>query len=194
MNFLAHIFLSGNNPSIQIGNFIGDFVKGKEIEEFPDEIQSGIMLHRKIDEYTDQHPVVLQSKIRLRPMYHHYSPVIVDVYYDHFLAKYWQSYHELPLKDFTLRFYKMTEDFSEWLPSRTQNILHYMRSDDWLFNYQYVEGIDRALSGMARRTRFTSKMEHASESLKENYTSFREEFSLFFPDLQKVSKDFIDNL
>src|SRR5690349_12341831 len=100
MNFLAHIFLSGDDPEIMVGNFIGDFVKGRNLDDrFSSGIVKGIELHRAIDEYTDSHPVVAQSKNRLRPKYRHYAPVIVDVFYDHFLAKNWKNYHPTSLED-----------------------------------------------------------------------------------------------
>ena len=101
MNFLAHIYLSFENPKILVGNFIGDFVKGKKLELYGDEIQKGILLHREIDDYTDSHPIVLETKKRLRPNYHHYAPVISDVYYDHFLASLWSNYHKTPLIEYT---------------------------------------------------------------------------------------------
>ncbi len=91
MNFLAHIYLSGNQERVMIGNFIGDFVKGKAWEEFDSAIQRGILLHREIDRYTDDHEVVIKTKERLRPKYHHYAPVISDVFYDHFLASLWKT-------------------------------------------------------------------------------------------------------
>lgn len=194
MNFLAHIFLSQNIPELKIGNFIGDFVKGKEIDKYPAGIQAGIKLHRKIDNYTDQHPVVLKSKIRLRPGFHHYSPVIVDVFYDHFLAKNWENFHSTPLLDYTLDFYKLTDQYDKWIPEKTKNMLIYMRQDNWLYNYQYIEGIDRALSGMSRRTQFKSNMELASLELEKHYDLFYTEFSLFFPDLQNLSKNYIESL
>jgi acyl carrier protein phosphodiesterase len=92
MNFLAHLHLSGNNPNIMLGNFMGDFVKGKSYrQQYEPEIIKGIELHRSIDEFTDSHPVVTESKNRLRPTYRHYSGVIVDVFYDHFLAANWNQ-------------------------------------------------------------------------------------------------------
>ena len=92
MNFLAHIYLSGDDPNIQLGNFIGDFVKGRNlVEQFGHEIAKGIELHRAIDEFTDKHPIVKLSKVRLREKYRHYAPVIVDIFYDHYLAKNWEK-------------------------------------------------------------------------------------------------------
>ncbi|NQZ75350.1 MAG: DUF479 domain-containing protein [Ekhidna sp.] len=184
MNFLAHIFLSGSNEQVLVGNFIGDFVKGSQMKEYGEEVQNGIRLHRSIDHYTDTHPVVLESKVRLRDQFRHYAPVIVDIFYDHFLAKFWGEFSQIPLLDFTRGFYHNIEKYSEILPKGVKHMLGYMSKDNWLYNYQYIEGIDRALSGMSRRTKFESKMEHASKALEENYEAFENEFRRFFPDLQ----------
>ncbi|XOV91476.1 MAG: ACP phosphodiesterase [Bacteroidota bacterium] len=194
MNFLAHIYLSGKNDEIIIGNFIGDFVKGNQFESFEDSIRQGIQLHREIDQYTDNHPVVLESKKRLWEKYHHYSPVIVDVYYDHFLSKYWSNYHQTPLKDFTGETYQMLEQNLTKIPERAKRMLTYMKQGDWLYNYQYIEGIRQALTGMSRRTSFKSRLELAHGDLEKNYESFKEEFELFFPQLIQHSKDFLATL
>ena len=112
MNFLAHIYLSGNNEKLMVGNFIGDFVKGNQLDSFEKEIKQGVQLHRAIDQYTDSHIVVSQSKDKLREKYRHYSGVIVDVYYDHFLSKNWSHYHAQDLKGFTEEFYVVFCGFS----------------------------------------------------------------------------------
>ena len=136
MNFLAHIYLSGTNPKTMVGNFIGDFVKGRNLlDQFEAEIALGIELHRSIDEFTDHHPVVLKSKVRLRPKYRHYAAVIVDVFYDHFLSKYWNNYHTEPLTDFSMGVYKTLRDHWSVLPESVKGMLPYMMKDNWLLNY-----------------------------------------------------------
>ena len=191
MNFLAHIFLSGDNPKIIAGNFIGDFVKGAQIEDFEEKIQIGISLHRAIDHFTDTHKIVKESKDRLRSKYRHYAPVIVDVFYDHFLARDWKQYHHLELDMFTMEFYKMISGFKDQLPEGVNHMLAYMKRDNWLLNYRSVEGIHRALSGMARRTTFDSKMEQTIVDLKANYEEFGAEFHRFFPELQGHCDQFL---
>ncbi len=192
MNFLAHIFLSGSDEGRIIGNFIGDFVKGKEVNNYSKEIRKGILLHRSIDEYTDSHEVVIQSKIRLRPKYRHYAPVIVDLYYDHFLAHYWENFSAKALKDFTSGFYELTGKYDHVIPQRAKHMLHYMANDDWLYNYQFLIGLEKALTGLSRRTSYDSKMDEAIDDLKENYDAFKHEFYSFFPDLQSHAKNFIE--
>lgn len=192
MNFLAHIYLSGNNSNIMVGNFIGDFVKGRNLlEQFNHEIAAGIELHRFIDEYTDHHPVVRESKIRLRAKYHHYAPVIVDVYYDHFLSRYWDNYSTVPLLEYSIRTYDTLRSYWPILPSGIQQLLPYMIKDNWLLNYGTLDGIDKTLRGMAHRSKYNSRMEESLTDLQENYDAFRSEFEEFFPALVKHSEEFI---
>lgn len=193
MNFLAHISLSGDNPKIMVGNFIGDFVKGRNLlEQFEPEIAHGIALHRAIDEFTDSHPIVTISKNRLRPTYRHYSAVIVDMFYDHLLAKNWEQYYKEFLPDFAERSYRILEGFHPILPEGVKYMLPYMTKGNWLVNYARFEGIDRALSGMARRSKYESKMELAVDDLKKNYEDFTQEFSIFYPQLQAFSKNWLE--
>lgn len=192
MNFLAHLFLSGENHEIKVGNFIGDFVKGKNVEErFGKEIAKGISLHREIDWFTDRHPVVKQSKDRLRTKYHHYSGVIVDVFYDHFLAKNFDRYSKIILPDFADECYAIIQQHDSILPEDVKYMMPYMINGNWLTNYSKIEGIHRALNGMSRRTKFVSKMDEASEDLKNHYSDFENEFFSFFPDLEKFADEWI---
>ncbi|MEQ9423445.1 MAG: ACP phosphodiesterase [Cyclobacteriaceae bacterium] len=194
MNFLAHLYLSGDNEQLQLGNFIGDFVKGNQVESFNKEIKEGIKLHRKIDDFTDTNEIVLRSKVRLRPKYRHYSPVIVDMYYDHFLAANWTEYAEIDLKKFTTDFYQLADKHKEALPHKVNEMLGHMSATDWLYNYQFIEGLDRALSGMARRTRFDSGMDRASRDLQDQYGAFKKEFTEFFPLLIEFVNQEINDL
>lgn len=192
MNFLAHIYLSGDDDNIMVGNFIGDFVKGNRMNDFDGEISKGIKLHRAIDHFTDTHEVVRESKLKLRSEFRHYSPVIADVFYDHFLAKDWLTFSKIPLLEFTEDFYKVIERFKKIVPSEVNRMVAYMKRDNWLYNYQWTQGIHRSLSGMARRTTFESKMELATKNLELNYDEYSLEFHKFFPDLQNHCKDFLN--
>lgn len=190
MNFLAHVYLSGNDEEVLVGNFIGDFVKGSQMKQYPSGIQKGIRLHRSIDHFTDTHEVVRKSKVRLREKFRHYAPVIVDVFYDHFLAKNWANYSKVPLMDYTQQFYERMKDHYKVIPAGVVRMLGYMAEGNWLFNYQFIEGIDRALTGMSRRTKFESKMEEATIALKNHYSDFQQEFNEFFPELQTHVNNF----
>lgn len=193
MNFLAHLYLSGNDHQVMVGNFIGDFVRGRELEEkFGSGIARGVALHRAIDEYTDHHPTVRQSKDRLRPKYRHYAGVIVDIFYDHFLAAHWKVYSNEPLEEYAAKAYQLIIDRAEILPERVNQMLPYMMRGNWLVNYAQIEGIERVLGGMSRRTTFESKMEQATADLIENYDAFSKEFTIFFPDLQQHAKDWLN--
>ena len=194
MNFLAHLYLSGDHEQIMIGNFIGDFVKGKDVYNYPSPIKQGILLHREIDRFTDSHGTVKLSKKRLWGKFRHYAPVIVDVFYDHFLAKNWNQFSSRALKDFTTSFYSIAKAKEELIPERANQMLKYMSRDDWLFHYQSVEGINQALTGMSRRTQFVSHMEVASLELENHYEAFNQEFNAFFPELEAHSKQFLISL
>ncbi len=194
MNFLAHLYLSGDNHKIMLGNFIGDFVKGRNaLEQFDPEIIRGIQLHRAIDEFTDNHPIVTVSKNRLRPKYRHYSGVIVDVFYDHFLARNWDTYHTELLPDFADKAYGVIQSHDPILPKEVKFMMPYMIKGNWLVNYAKTEGIHRALSGMARRTPYESKMEQSVDDLKKNYAEFSQEFATFFPTLKQFATEFLQN-
>ena len=194
MNFLAHAYLSGDNEKILLGNFMGDFIKGKQaLHKFDAEIIRGVELHRAIDEFTDNHPVVDESKNRLRPAYRHYAGVIVDVFYDHFLAANWPAFHQQSLEAFASSTYSAVGKFSAILPAGFRRMLPYMINGNWLVGYRQIEGIHRALSGMASRTPYVSKMEHASEDLRKHYHEFNSEFQNFFPQLKAFSENWREN-
>jgi acyl carrier protein phosphodiesterase len=194
MNFLAHLYLSGDNPKIRVGNFIGDFVKGKNLaDRFNSDIAKGISLHREIDWFTDTHLVVKQSKDRLRPKYRHYSGVIVDIFYDHFLAKNFNKYSTILLPDFAEMCYETIQQHDAILPEEVKHMLPYMVNGNWLVNYSKLEGIQKALSGMARRTRFESKMEESVTDLRQSYEDFKKEFEIFFPDLISNTEMWLKN-
>ena len=188
MNFLAHIYLSGDNDLIKIGNFMADGIRGKQFETYPLEIQKGIILHRFIDTYTDAHPVFRKSTKRLHEKYHHYAGVIIDVFYDHFLAKNWKNYSDENLTDFTNRFYQSLRDNHDFLSERTKGMMPYMIEFNWLVSYQTVEGITRILTQMDSRTKNESKMRFSSKELIEYYTEFEQEFATFFEDLRIESR------
>jgi acyl carrier protein phosphodiesterase len=194
MNFLAHIHLSGENEFIKIGNFMADGVRGKQYENFPQEIQKGILLHRAIDTFTDAHPIFRQSTKRLHSHYHHYAGVIVDMYYDHFLAKNWENHSSENLENYSNRFYQSLLDNHSLLTPKTQNSLPYMMKYNWLVSYQSIPGLERILSQMDQRTQNQSLMRFAGEELAAHYALFEEEFSLFYKELQLFSENKLNEL
>ena len=163
---------------------MADGIRGKHYEHLPAEVQKGIILHRAIDTFTDVHPLFRQSTKRLHEKYHHYSGVIVDVFYDHFLAKNWAKYSDEKLDDFVERFYQALRDNYDILTEKTQGMMPYMIKHNWLVNYQYKEGIARILFQMDQRTKNNSKMQYSIVELEGFYNEFEAEFTEFFEDLK----------
>lgn len=188
MNFLAHIYLSGNDDLLKIGNFMGDGIRGKEYLNFPLEIQKGILLHREIDTFTDNHAVFRISKHRLHERYGHYSGVIIDILYDHFLAKNWKLFSKIDLAIYVADFYTLLEENYSLLSERTKKILPIMTEQNWLLQYVTIDGISSILYQMDYRTKFKSKMQFANEELVTFNHEFETEFLLFFEDLIKITE------
>jgi acyl carrier protein phosphodiesterase len=187
MNFLAHIYLSGDDELLTIGNFVADGIRGNKYKLYPEKIQAGILLHRAIDTFTDAHPIFRQSTKRLHKNYGHYSGVIVDIFYDHFLAKNWKHYSNIPLAKYIDHFYQSLNDNFEILPDRFKHLAPLMIEGNWLLSYAKIEGIQQVLNGMNRRTKGKSKMNEATKELKEYYSEFEHEFTMFFEELRAYS-------
>ena len=183
MNFLAHLYLSKSNKNILIGNFIADSVKGKDYNNYKPEVKAGILLHRAIDYYTDTHPTVKKSMHRLNKRYRHYDGVIIDILYDHFLAKNWANYSEIPLELYANEVYTHLQENVDFFPERVQKLLPFMIEYNWLVGYASLEGIELVLNGMNKRTKGVSQMNLAIEDLRLHYKELEEDFTLFFEDI-----------
>ncbi len=183
MNFLAHLYLSPDNEDILLGNFIADAVKGKTFDNYKQGVKNGILLHRKIDKYTDNHPVFRNSSKRLNGKYRKYSGVIVDIFYDHFLAANWNNYSDVKIEEFVSKAYGILIKNILILPKRSKRILPFMITQNWLVNYANFKGLQRVFNGMSRRTPFNSGMENAVNDLKKDYELYEKEFSEFFPEI-----------
>lgn len=194
MNFLAHLYLSDDSDQIMLGNFIADFTKGKDTASYEREIYLGILLHREIDSFTDQHRQVARSKQLLWPRHRHYSSVIVDIFYDHFLAKNWDEYSIIPLEKFAQHVYTTLQHSLKMLPEKAQQVLPYMMANNWLVNYRKLEGINRAMQGMARRASFPSEMAGAVEDLETDYEKYEDDFKKFFPELTTHSRAYLKKI
>lgn len=188
MNFLAHIYLSGDNELVKIGNFMADGIHGKP-DGLPADVQKGVKLHRAIDTFTDAHPIFRQGTKRLHANYHHYAGVVMDIFYDHFLAKNWSRYSDVPLKDFAAAFYKSLEDNYDILTERTKGMMPHMIKYDWLGSYATIEGIGRILTQMDHRTGNKSGMRESVNELTEFYDEFDAEFEAFFTEIQAFVKE-----
>jgi acyl carrier protein phosphodiesterase len=188
VNFLAHIYLSGEDKDLMIGNFIADSIKGKDIEKYKPGIIKGIYLHRKIDFFTDQHPIVVQSRAKLHPYFSKFAGVVLDIYFDHFLARHWEQYSDNSLRHYTDTVYNIFRNRLTEFPDEVQRFFPYMEKQDWLYNYQHTAGLQRVFEGMSRRTRFQSNMETAVTVLEDNYETLEKDFSAFFPHLIQYSE------
>lgn len=183
MNFLAHAYLSGDDPELLFGNFVADSIKGKALETFSSRVRDGVLLHRSIDAFTDQHYLVRECVLFLQPSFRKYSGVIVDIYFDHFLAIHWQKFSEKDLVNFASEVYKIMIMRFINLPARSKRIMPWMIAQNWLVGYANLRDLDRVFKGMSRRTNFDSGMENSVVFLKENYSFFEERFLAFFPQL-----------
>jgi acyl carrier protein phosphodiesterase len=188
MNYLAHIYLSGENELIKIGNFMADSIRGKQYLNYPIDIQKGILLHREIDTFTDSHPIYRISKHRLHEKYGHYSGVIMDIFYDHFLAKNWKHYHNDDLADYVENFYQSLQKNYEILTEKTKIQLPYMVDRNWLLSYASVAGLEIILFQMDYRTQNRANMQGSIIELEKFYTNFEIEFTEFFKELKEFSK------
>ena len=183
MNYLAHIYLSGTNDLLKIGNFMADSIKGHDYQKFDSEIKKGILLHRHIDSFTDMHPVYRQSKHRLHEKYGHYSGVIMDILYDHFLAKNWSKFSDEKLEDYANDFYQLLQDNYEILTERIKGMMPYMIARNWFVSYATIAGLEMILFQMDYKTKHRANMQEAIVELKDFYTEFESEFFLFFKEL-----------
>ena len=188
MNFLAHAHLSGKNSDLLFGNFIADAVKGNASLKYKDGILAGITLHRQIDTFTDTHPIHKESRDLIRPHFGKFSGIVVDIYYDHFLAKQWDAYSDTPLDQYTSWVYKQVSKRFLQLPNRTKRILPFMISQNWLLNYANYQGLENIFHGMDRRTNYISGMDNAVEVLKINYEPLNTHFNKFYLELMEYVK------
>jgi acyl carrier protein phosphodiesterase len=195
LNFLAHILLSGDNDDIKIGNFLGDFVKGRlnklTNSQYSEGVINGMALHREIDYFTDTHPVVKQSIDRLQPKYHKFSGIVVDMFYDHILAKNFHQYSSISLSEYSQNFYQLLEKRKSEIPEPMDRMVKSMVTRDWFIGYKSLEGIEWALTGISKRLSFESGIENATEELKKDYDLYEEEFKIFFPEIIENCKKFL---
>ena len=189
MNFLAHIYLSGKVPHLVVGNFLADFIKNKEVAALPRPIQEGIRMHRKIDSFTDVHPMVKKSVARLRPAHGKFASVVLDICFDFILVENWNLYSDDELNLFTKWVYGVLEDHVHLMPLFLQNRLERMIADDWLVKYGTEKGLRFTFERMKMRTNYPQYFENAVYNFFEDYSLYENEFNLFFPDLINAVKD-----
>jgi acyl carrier protein phosphodiesterase len=191
MNFLAHIYLSGNNDLVKIGNFVGDWIKGNDYKKYPEDIQKWILMHRYIDSFTDNHPTIKKSKSRLNEKYHKYSGIIIDIFYDHFLANNWKNYSNILLNDFISDLHKSLLIHMHHFSIEIQEFIPRFMKYKWIESYPTLIGIEKVLQGMSKHTSLPDRTVEAIDILKSHYDSFQNEFYDYFPQLiDSVEKKF----
>lgn len=186
MNFLAHLFLSGETSPLMIGNFIGDYVKGNQLEKYTPQIQKGIRLHRKIDSFTDSHEIVKVSTARFKPCYQRYASVVIDIIYDHYLATLWNQYSNVSLGKFVdqVHSYLLRHYFT--LPNQVKGFLPFLIKSRRLENYKHLWGIEKSLAIMANYSTLPPESECGIKVLENEYEELEKEFSIFFKDVQAM--------
>lgn len=188
MNLLAHAYLSFNNPGILAGNMISDYVKGKKKFDYPTIIQDGMTLHRAIDDFTDHHPATHAAKQFFKADYRLYAGAFVDVLYDHFLANDTREFKdEAALNIFCTATYKNLELNELLLPVKFQQMMPYMRSQNWLYNYRFKTGIEKGFGGLVKRAAYLSESVIAFDIFNKNYDALHICYDNFFPDLKQFA-------
>ncbi len=189
MNYLAHIYLSGDNELLTVGNFIGDYVKGKQHEKYDTEVQRGILLHRQIDFFTDQHPIVKKVMAYFRPNYGRYAGIVTDMIFDYFLAVNWSNYSSISLRNYSKNTHAILLSNFSILPARVKLFLPFIIQHKRFESYATLEGIQESLEIMSRRTSLPAETAFAMQSLKANYQEIKEYFEEFFEELISYVED-----
>ncbi|RKD86180.1 acyl carrier protein phosphodiesterase [Mangrovibacterium diazotrophicum] len=183
MNYLAHLYLSGESDEMMLGNFIGDYVKGQQYLRYSEDVQKGILLHRAIDSFTDTHPVVKEAADFFRPAYGRYSGIVTDVIFDHFLAKYWREYSPYTLRQFAKHVHAVLLSNFFQLPNRVKGFLPFLIQHKRLESYAQLDGIQQSLHIMAHRTSLPDHTNEAIAVLERNFAELKELFERFFEEL-----------
>ncbi|MGD9931146.1 MAG: ACP phosphodiesterase [Mangrovibacterium sp.] len=188
MNFLAHLYLSGESDELILGNFIGDYVKGQQYLNYREDVQRGILLHRRIDSFTDHHSLVRQCARRFQPSYGRYAGIVTDVVFDHFLAKYWSAYSVYTLRQFSKHVHAVLLSNFIQLPSRVKGFLPFFIQHRRLESYAHADGIRQSLEIMGRRTSLPEQTDFAMQVLTDEFGLIRDEFEAFFSELVYFSE------
>lgn len=194
MNYLAHAYLSFNEPELLVGNMISDFVKGKKKFDYAPGIQKGIALHRAIDTFTDDHTAVKEAKEVFRPHYRLYAGAFVDVVFDHFLATDASHFNNDSLFSFSQETYQTLDRFTGAFPDRFARMYPYMKSQNWLYNYQHVWGIEKSLGGVVRRSAYLTESDTAFRLFEQEYERLKQCYTVFFPLLYDFAKQELKKL
>jgi acyl carrier protein phosphodiesterase len=192
MNYLAHLSLSFKNDDLMLGNLVADFTRKAKFGDFSSEVQRGIKLHHFIDDFTDSHSLVDAAKALIRPQQGKFSGVVMDIYFDHLLARDYHFWHEESLADFAQNAYRLFNCRKEELPETTLGMLHYMEKGNWLYNYASHNGLSQSLEGMSRRTAYNNSMHLAAMQLQELEVDIKPLFESFYPELIYAASQWLE--
>lgn len=182
MNFLGHLFFSNNNPELMYANLQGDYIKGKDFSMYAEIVQEGVVLHRTIDNFIDTHPAVRELLHELYPHLPKISGIAVDLYFDHLLAKNWKQFHPMPLRQFIDEFYAFKPKFSDDFSPEFNFMLSKMKEFDWLYQYQFLDGLQKACTGLSRRISFENNLHEAATVYQKKEKEIERAFQLFMQD------------
>lgn len=191
MNHLAHLALAGDDPSLRLGAFLGDFVKGRLKGDLPPDIETGIRLHRAIDAYTDKHDTVKRAADRFEQPYRRYAGIMLDVVFDYLLANNWPHYYETSLNDFSAEVLTFLADSHEHLPADAHGMAQRMKSDNSLAGYGDVRFLEGAFSRLSGRLTRQNPLAHALDTCLELMPHVEDDFHTFYPELQSFCHDWI---
>lgn len=192
MNYLAHIYLSDNSEENMLGNFLGDFVNKSLENEFEYSIKQGIFMHKKLDTFTDSHPDFLRSRGRISSINRRLSGVLIDIFYDHFLAKNWDDYSSILLEEYVDNFYNILEKFSYCLPDKLIKRMPFMIEENWLLSYRDISGIERTVERISKRFSNTKHpLINPMDELINNYESLENDFKCFYPHAIEYANELI---
>lgn len=183
MNYLAHIYLADHgDDKLLIGNFLGDFVRKIEESNYDEVIRKGIHMHRKLDSFTDAHPVFLTSRRRVSNLNRRFAGVLIDMFYDHYLAKNWGEYSARPLEDYVQHFYDILNKNINILPDKLKRMMPYLIEENWLVSYREIWGMEQAVNNINRRFVHSRRsMQSPIQELINNYKQLEQDFHSFFP-------------
>ncbi|MDS0525524.1 ACP phosphodiesterase [Clostridium sp. SHJSY1] len=190
MNYLAHIYLAEDNKENMLGNFLGDFVNKSLENKFDDSIKRGIFMHRKLDTFTDSHEDFIRSRSRISSVNRRLAGVLIDIFYDHYLAKNWNEYSSISLEEYADNFYRIFKEYPYFLPEKLTKRMPFIIEENWLLSYRELSGIERTVD---RISKIVSNTRHPlvnpMDELINNYESFEDDFKCFFPHVIKYANE-----
>ncbi len=183
MNWLAHVVLSEPTPRFRVGNILPDILGLRALAPLGGEFQRGIACHRVIDVFTDQHPVFHRSRTRFHDGYRRFAAILVDVYYDHLLARHWSDHVEAPLSHFVDGFYEDLASVRAEVPEEVHPLLDHLRQEDWLGANATGDGPRGAIHRVERRLSWRVDLSGAADVFAREEAALAEDFREFFPEL-----------